>query len=73
MNSAMTESPRLLYEPLSSAHVAGLFEAVEFWAATTPQNRRSIALLRRLGYVQIDDPPPPLLSYDPGDLIFALR
>ena len=45
----------------------------EFWAATTPQNIRSIRLLRRLGYVELCDSWPTLASYDPGDLVFVLK
>lgn len=44
---------------------------MEFWATTSPQNARSIALLRRLGYRQVVDSWPPLLSYDAGDLVFT--
>jgi RimJ/RimL family protein N-acetyltransferase len=42
----------------------------EFWATTSPRNERSIRLLCRLGYEQTTEDWPPLMSYDPGDLVF---
>jgi GNAT superfamily N-acetyltransferase len=36
-------------------------QVTEFWATTTPQNTRSIALLERLGYQQMSESWPPLL------------
>jgi RimJ/RimL family protein N-acetyltransferase len=45
----------------------------EFWAATRPENRRSVRLLRQLGYVEQHDSWPNLSSYDAGDLVFVLR
>jgi RimJ/RimL family protein N-acetyltransferase len=44
----------------------------QFWAITLPQNKRSLALLERLGYQQVSGPLPPLSSYDDGDLVFVL-
>jgi len=48
-------------------------QVTEFWATTAPQNFRSVHLLERLGYVQIGDSWPALLSYESGDLVFVLR
>lgn len=45
----------------------------EFWATAIPQNARSIRLLQRLGYTQISNDWPPLLSYGAGDLVFVLH
>jgi RimJ/RimL family protein N-acetyltransferase len=45
----------------------------ELWAATAPQNTRSIRLLRRLGYIELCDSWPTFLSYEDGDLVFVLR
>ena len=45
----------------------------ELWAATSPQNTRSIRLLRRLGYVEQHESWPLLSSYEPGDVVFILR
>lgn len=45
----------------------------DFWATTDPRNMRSIQLLNRLGYAEMSDSWPNLSSYEPGDLVFALR
>lgn len=43
------------------------------WAATLPTNLRSVALLTRCGYKQIEPrDAPKLLSYEEGDLVFSL-
>ena len=55
------------------SHLLQSEDVVEFWATTIPQNTRSIRLLLRLGYTQIMQEWPPLLSYDAGDLVFVLR
>ncbi len=44
-----------------------------FWATTVAQNTRCQALLGRCGYVAAQLPAFGLLSYDAGDLVFALR
>jgi RimJ/RimL family protein N-acetyltransferase len=46
-------------------------EVTQAWAAVMPENERSIALLRRLSFVEQDQPRAGLASYDPGDLVFA--
>ncbi len=44
----------------------------KWWATVQPANHRSIRLLQRLGYVEVDSRDRPLLqSYDPGDLCFS--
>lgn len=45
---------------------------VEAWAVVDPGNRRSIALLQRLGFVAAE-PKLPLVTMDPGDLAFVRR
>jgi RimJ/RimL family protein N-acetyltransferase len=42
------------------------------WAAVAAGNERSVALLRRLGFVEAE-PSVPLLSADPGDITFVQR
>ena len=54
-------------------HLRQSWRVDEFWAATSPRNVRSIRLLRRLGYSELCDSWPMLLSYEPGDLAFVLR
>lgn len=41
-----------------------------FWATITPGNDRSQALLERSGYARVQGKTPPLLSHEPGDLVF---
>lgn len=41
-----------------------------FWATTVTANRRCQALVVRLGYAPVTGPMPPLMSFDPGDLVF---
>lgn len=42
------------------------------WATTHPKNERSVNLLTRCGYKQVQpDRAPRLLSYDAGDLVFV--
>jgi len=42
----------------------------EFWATTVPENKRSIALLMRTGFLESDVSEREILSYDPGDIVF---
>jgi RimJ/RimL family protein N-acetyltransferase len=44
--------------------------ASKLWAAITPNNERSIRLVQRLGYIQVNSGWPDLYSYDEGDLVF---
>jgi len=53
-------------------HLQQAWRVAEFWATTSPQNMRSIRLLRRLGFVEQGSSWPALLSYDEGDLVFVL-
>jgi ribosomal-protein-alanine N-acetyltransferase len=45
--------------------------ASKFWATVLPANEKSVQLLRRLGYMQVDSGWPDLASYDEGDLVFC--
>jgi RimJ/RimL family protein N-acetyltransferase len=46
----------------------------ELWAATSPLNATSAALLARCGYVRVTSDRRPLLyAYEDGDLVFAAR
>lgn len=42
----------------------------EFWATTVPENKRSIALLLRMGFLESEVLEREIFSFDPGDLIF---
>ncbi len=42
----------------------------EFWATTVQENKRSIALLMRTGFLENEVLERDVLSYDPGDLVF---
>ena len=42
----------------------------EFWATTVPENRRSIALLMRTGFLEGEVSEREILSYDAGDLVY---
>ena len=55
------------------AYLDATVPTTEWWATTHPENRRSVRLLNRLGYVQKTDPNdrPMIQSYDPGDLCFV--
>jgi ribosomal-protein-alanine N-acetyltransferase len=61
-----TEATTWLLQFLADQGVA------EVWAAVMPENERSIRLLRRLSFVERDEPPAGMGSYDDGDLVFAL-
>jgi RimJ/RimL family protein N-acetyltransferase len=52
-------------------HLRHNWDVTEIWATTTRQNTRSIRLLENLGYVQISNLWPPLVSYKRGDLVFV--
>ena len=43
-----------------------------FWATVRPENSRSIRLLHRTGYVEVNQWPP-LMSYDSGDKVYCRR
>lgn len=43
-----------------------------FWATVVPENRASIALLERLGFVRADASDVTLFSFDDGDLTYRL-
>ncbi|WP_442786342.1 GNAT family N-acetyltransferase [Leptothoe sp. PORK10 BA2] len=44
----------------------------EWWATVHPMNQRSIRLLKRLGYQEVEaSQSPKLYSYDPGDCCFV--
>lgn len=60
-----TEAVRALHD-----HLWRNWNVCQCWATTSPQNLRSIRLLRRLDY-QPSDSWPDLGSYDPGDLVFV--
>lgn len=49
------------------------YGVTSFWATTVPANARCQALLRRVGYQQVEAAAPVLYSYDEGDLVFHLR
>jgi RimJ/RimL family protein N-acetyltransferase len=55
------------------AHLRDQERVAEFWATTAPGNARSIRLLERLGYTPVTTAWPRPLSYEEGDLVFALR
>jgi RimJ/RimL family protein N-acetyltransferase len=46
--------------------------ADELWAAVHPENLRSVRLLQRLGFAEMDAPGRPIGSFDDGDLVFRL-
>jgi RimJ/RimL family protein N-acetyltransferase len=53
-------------------YLAEIVPATEWWATVHPSNQRSIRLLMRLGYKQVDaHQRPQLQSYDVGDLCFV--
>jgi RimJ/RimL family protein N-acetyltransferase len=54
-------------------HLCDQEYVAEFWATTAPGNAQSIRLLERLGYTPVTTASPCLLSYEEGDLVFALR
>jgi len=53
-------------------YLATAAPGTEWWATVHPMNQRSIRLLERLGYRQVDPSDrPKLQSYDPGDYCFV--
>ena len=53
-------------------YLAAAVPGTEWWAAVHPNNQRSVRLLVRLGYEEVDPlERPPLQSYDMGDRCFA--
>jgi RimJ/RimL family protein N-acetyltransferase len=62
-----TEATAWMIGQLRSVH-----GAATIWATVDPGNDRSVALLQRVGFEQMEPPPPPLVSYDDGDLVFRL-
>jgi RimJ/RimL family protein N-acetyltransferase len=53
-------------------YLAAAVPGTQWWATVHPANERSIRLLKRLGYEEIDSSKSPkLYSYDLGDLCFA--
>lgn len=42
----------------------------EFWATTVPENLRSVALLHRIGFIEVHTWDREINSYDPGDKVF---
>lgn len=63
-----TEAGLALLRMLAADH--GVEQA---WATVDPRNRRSIALLERLGFESTALPPEGIGSYDDGDLVFGRR
>ncbi len=51
-------------------HIHDTRDISEFWATTVPENKRSIALLMRTGFLEVEVLEREVLSYDPGDLVF---
>jgi RimJ/RimL family protein N-acetyltransferase len=53
-------------------YLAGALPGTQWWATVHPENRRSIKLLLRLGYEEVNAiDRPKLQSYDLGDLCFV--
>lgn len=53
-------------------HLEAERPGTSWWAAVHPMNVRSIRLLQRLGYVEVDPADsPPLRSCEPGDRCFS--
>ncbi|MBE9156946.1 GNAT family N-acetyltransferase [Nodosilinea sp. LEGE 06152] len=53
-------------------YLATAAPSTQWWATVHPMNQRSIRLLKRLGYKQVDSSDrPKLQSYDPGDCCFV--
>jgi RimJ/RimL family protein N-acetyltransferase len=56
-----------------SALLLGRSATTGLWATTHPRNVRSVTLLDRCGYTQVEPRQAPrLLSYEEGDLVFSL-
>lgn len=53
--------------------IQGSYGIANFWATTVPENSRCQALLRRIGYRQVNASRPTLYSFETGDLMFHLR
>jgi RimJ/RimL family protein N-acetyltransferase len=53
-------------------YLMAVVPGTEWWATVHPDNQRSIRLLKRLGYVEVDSNHRPILhSYDLGDCCFV--
>lgn len=53
-------------------YLAVVAPGIEWWATVHPMNQRSIRLLKRLGYKEVDsNQRPKLYSYDAGDCCFV--
>lgn len=53
-------------------YLAAAVPGTTWWATVHPSNQRSIRLLKRLGYKEVDAiDSPKLYSYDPGDYCFV--
>jgi len=55
------------------AHVKTRYGIGEFWATTSVDNVRSIALLKRTGFIEVQTWQRDISSYDPGDAVFQLN